>query len=74
MGLNRSPPFSPHLIYADSGNFQEGLGYYVLDNLSDKMLAAEYRTVLPDEKLIAQELDRSRRQLEKRASVKVRHP
>lgn len=40
MGLNRSPPFSPHLIYADSGNFQEGLGYYVLDNLSDKMLAA----------------------------------
>jgi hypothetical protein len=33
------------------------------------VLAAEYQTVLPDEKLIAKELERSRRKLEKRASV-----
>jgi len=39
---------------------------YALDNLPNKVLAAEYQTVLPDEKLIAQELDRSRRELEKR--------
>jgi hypothetical protein len=36
------------------------------------VLAAEYQTVLPDEKLIAQELDRSRRELEKRLPIKVR--
>jgi predicted nuclease of restriction endonuclease-like (RecB) superfamily len=43
--------------------------HYALDNLPNKVLAAEYQTVLPDEKLIAEELDRSRRELEKRASV-----
>jgi len=42
---------------------------YALDNLPNKVLAAEYQTVLPDEKLIAEELERSRRELEKRASV-----
>jgi predicted nuclease of restriction endonuclease-like (RecB) superfamily len=41
--------------------------HYALDNLSNKVLAAEYQTVLPDEKLIAEELERSRRELEKRA-------
>jgi predicted nuclease of restriction endonuclease-like (RecB) superfamily len=43
--------------------------HYALDNLPNKVLAAEYQTVLPDEKLIAEELERSRRKLEKRASV-----
>jgi predicted nuclease of restriction endonuclease-like (RecB) superfamily len=38
--------------------------HYALDNLSNKILATEYQTVLPDEKLIAEELDRSRRALE----------
>jgi predicted nuclease of restriction endonuclease-like (RecB) superfamily len=38
--------------------------HYALDNLPNKILAAEYQTVLPDEKLIAEELDRSRRALE----------
>jgi len=48
--------------------------HYALDNLPNKVLAAEYQTVLPDEKLIAEELERSRRELEKRASAIVRHP
>ena len=48
--------------------------HYALDNLPNKVLAAEYRTVLPDEKLIAEELERSRRGLEKKASVIVRYP
>ncbi|SAK44998.1 hypothetical protein AWB81_00342 [Caballeronia arationis] len=39
---------------------------YALDNLPNKILAAEYQTVLPDEQLIAEELERSRRQLEAR--------
>jgi predicted nuclease of restriction endonuclease-like (RecB) superfamily len=40
--------------------------HYSLDNLPNKVLAAEYQTILPDEKLIAEELDRSRRELEQR--------
>jgi predicted nuclease of restriction endonuclease-like (RecB) superfamily len=44
-----------------------GEAHYALDNLPNKVLAAEYQTVLPDEKLIAEELARSRRELDKRA-------
>jgi predicted nuclease of restriction endonuclease-like (RecB) superfamily len=40
--------------------------HYTLDNLPNKILAAEYQTILPDEKLIAEELERSRRELEQR--------
>ncbi len=39
---------------------------YALDNLPNKILASEYQTILPDEKIIAEELDRSRRELEQR--------
>jgi predicted nuclease of restriction endonuclease-like (RecB) superfamily len=39
--------------------------HYALDNLPDKILP-EYQTILPDEKLIADELEKSRRQLEER--------
>jgi hypothetical protein len=38
--------------------------HYALENLSNKILAAEYQTILPDEKMIAEELERSRRKLE----------
>lgn len=38
--------------------------HYALDNLPNKVLAAEYQTILPNEKLIAEELDKSRRELE----------
>lgn len=41
---------------------------YALDNLPNKILAAEYQTVLPDETLIAAELERTRVQLEQRQS------
>ena len=40
--------------------------HYALDNLPNKVLAAEYRTVLPEERLIADELERSRKNLENR--------
>jgi predicted nuclease of restriction endonuclease-like (RecB) superfamily len=39
--------------------------HYALDNLPNKILATEYQTILPDEKLIAEELERSRQRLEK---------
>jgi hypothetical protein len=45
--------------------------HYALDSLPNKVLAAEYRTVLPDEKLIAEELERSQTQLQER-QVKLR--
>jgi predicted nuclease of restriction endonuclease-like (RecB) superfamily len=37
--------------------------HYALEGLPNKVLAAEYRTVLPDEKLLAEELVRTRRQI-----------
>lgn len=37
---------------------------YALEGLPNKVLAAEYQTMLPDEALLAQELDRTRRELE----------
>lgn len=39
---------------------------YALEGLPNKVLAAEYRTALPDEKLLADELERTRRMLERR--------
>lgn len=46
----------------------EALARYALDNLPNKVLAAEYRTLLPDEKLIAADVEKTRRMLEQRAS------
>lgn len=43
--------------------------HYALEGLSNKVLAAEYQTVLPNEKLLADELERSRRELEARRQV-----
>jgi hypothetical protein len=39
---------------------------YALDNLLNKVFAAENQTVLPDDGLIAAELGRSRKELERR--------
>ncbi len=39
------------------------LARYALDGLPNKVLAAEYRTALPDEALLAAELDKTRHQL-----------
>ena len=47
----------------------EALAQYALEGLSNKVLAAEYRITLPDEKLLAAELDRTRQIIELRGSV-----
>jgi hypothetical protein len=39
---------------------------YALEGLSNKVLAAEYRTTLPHERLLAEEITRTRRQLDVR--------
>lgn len=40
--------------------------HYALEGLPNKVLAAEYQMVLPDEKLLAEELDKTRRTLDAR--------
>ena len=42
----------------------ESVARYALEGLPNKVLAAEYRTTLPDEHVIAAELDRTRKMLE----------
>jgi hypothetical protein len=44
---------------------------YALDGLSNPILAAEYRLALPDESVLAEQLARTRTELERRASVGV---
>jgi hypothetical protein len=51
------------ILCAEKG---EADAHYALDNLSNKVLAAEYQTVLPGEKLISDELKRSRLRIEGR--------
>jgi len=57
------------ILCADKGLAE---AHYALDNLPNTVLAAEYRTVLPDEKLIADELERSRRVLEERLHLRLK--
>jgi hypothetical protein len=47
----------------------EAIARYALEGLPNKILATEYRTVLPEEKLIAEEIDKTRRQLETRQKL-----
>ena len=44
----------------------EAVARYALEGLANKVLAAEYRTTLPDEKLLALEIDRTREALDTR--------
>jgi hypothetical protein len=39
------------------------LAHYALEGLPNKVLAAEYKTVLPDEEVLAAELDRTQQRL-----------
>ena len=59
---NENPPVG--LILCSQKD--EAIARYALDGLPNKILATEYRTVLPDEKLIADEIEKTRRQLETR--------
>ncbi|MBN1652534.1 MAG: DUF1016 family protein [Deltaproteobacteria bacterium] len=47
------------------------VAHYALEGLPNKVLAAEYRMALPDEKSLAAELERTRRVIEGRHQVKV---
>ena len=46
------------------------VAHYALEGLPNKVLAAEYRTAMPDEKTLAAEIDKTRKMLESRTIVK----
>jgi hypothetical protein len=48
---------------------EKGAAHYALDNLPNKVLAAEYHTVLPDEAMIVQELERTIAELDRRTDL-----
>jgi len=47
------------------------VAHYALEGLPNKVLAAEYKTALPDEKTLAAEVERTRKILEERAALKA---
>ncbi len=51
------------ILYASKGSNE---AHYALEGLPNKVLAADYQTVLPNENLLAAELARTRRELEAR--------
>jgi predicted nuclease of restriction endonuclease-like (RecB) superfamily len=62
---NENPPVGLILCaYKDTA-----VAKYSLEGLPNKVMAAEYRTTLPDEKLIAAELERTRRLLDERRQL-----
>jgi hypothetical protein len=52
---------------------EDAVARYALEGLPSKVLAAEYRTTLPNEKFIAETLSKTRHQLESRA-IRKPHP
>ena len=49
---------------------KSALARYALDGLPNKVMAAEYKTVLPDLKLLQTEMEKTRRELEARGMVR----
>ena len=56
------------ILCAEKGTAE---AHYALDNLSNKVLAAEYQMVLPDEDVIADELKRSGIRLQERRTQRI---
>lgn len=52
----------------------EAVARYALEGLSNNVMAAEYRVSLPDEELLAAELDKTRQTIELRASATLPAP
>jgi predicted nuclease of restriction endonuclease-like (RecB) superfamily len=65
MKLGENPPVGL-ILCAEKGASE---AHYALDNLLNKVLAAKYQTILPDEALIAKELEKSQRELETRKRI-----
>lgn len=48
------------------------LAHYALENLPNKVLAAEYKVTLPAEKMLVAEIDRTRKVLEARGGIRIK--
>ena len=59
------------ILCADKGH---AMARYALEGLPNKVMAANYRTVLPDAELLQKELEATRRLLESRTSKQPRKP
>ena len=64
---NENPPVG--LILCSEKD--EAVARYALDGLPNKVMAAEYRTTLPDEDLLVSEIDRTRQEIELRGTLTV---
>ncbi len=64
--VNENPPVGLILC----AQKDHAVAKYALEGLPNKVLAAEYKTALPDEKTLVAELERTRRMLEGRAIMK----
>jgi len=58
------------ILCADKGH---ALARYALDGLPNKVMAANYRTVLPDAELLQKELENTRRLLESRGTLPLKN-
>jgi predicted nuclease of restriction endonuclease-like (RecB) superfamily len=67
MKQGENPPVGL-ILCAEKGTAE---AHYALDNLPNKVLAAEYQMVLPDEEVIAEELKRSGIRLEERRVKRI---
>ncbi|WP_373275753.1 PDDEXK nuclease domain-containing protein [Serratia marcescens] len=65
---NENPPVGL-ILCADKGH---ALARYALDGLPTKVMAANYRTVLPDAELLQKELENTRRLLESRGTLSLK--
>ena len=70
MHENENPPVG--LILCSQKD--EAVAQYALGGLTNKVLPAEYRTTLPDEELLAAEIDRTRQVINLRATFKAGTP
>jgi len=66
MNDDENPPVG--LILSTQKN--DALAHYSLEGLPNKVMAAQYKTTLPDEKVITAELEKTRRLLESRVSMR----
>ncbi|HRH46306.1 MAG TPA: PDDEXK nuclease domain-containing protein [Pyrinomonadaceae bacterium] len=56
-----NPPIG--LILCDKKN--DALAHYTLENLPNKILASEYKMILPDEKILEEEIVKAKRLIRK---------
>ena len=70
MHENENPPVG--LILCSRKD--EAVAQYALEGLPNKVMAAEYKTTLPDEAILAAEIDRTREALSRRGLLPGEKP